>query len=59
MTLAKAANLLRQSLELCGRALDGETDPATIEGLNFVREQLEIAIARIEEAERPAIPLKD
>ena len=60
MSLAKAAELLRHSLELCEQALDGETDRDAIESLNFVREQLRAAISLLEQhGDGLAIPLSE
>lgn len=56
MSVAKAVELLRESVDLCGKAMSGETDPETAEGLNFVREQLKFVIELLEQ-DRPAIPL--
>lgn len=58
MSVAKAVELLRESVDLCGKAMSGETDPQTVEGLKFVREQLKIVIELLKQ-DRPAIPLHE
>lgn len=58
MSLEKAARLLRKSFELCGKALDGETDPVAIERITKARAELEIAMKLLAER-RPAIPLDE
>lgn len=58
MSYEEAAQLLRKSFDLCGKVLEGETDPKSIERLNRVRDDIEFAI-RLLEKRRPAIPLKD
>ena len=56
MSIGKAIELLHTSIDLSSKALDGETDPAMIEVLTFVSEQLELVIRMLEE-DRPAIRL--
>lgn len=56
MNAARALDLLRRAFDLCGQALDGETDRATVEAITFAREQLCAAIGLLEQ-DGPDIPL--
>ena len=58
MSVEKAAQLLRTSFDLCGKALASETDPEAVERLTKARAELEIAMKLLEDR-RPAIPLDD
>ena len=58
MSVEKAVEQLRCALGLCGKVLNGETDPETISAISVVVGELETVIQMLEE-HRSAIPLND
>lgn len=55
MSHEEVAELLRKSIDLCGKAMEGETDFVTVERLTDVRNEIKFAIRLLEKLGSPFI----